>query len=395
MKKAVGWGAGVAALLAVATAVPAFATDPVWANKGHTVLVAGIEFAPNGSTLVTTGADGVKLWFTDTGKMVAGPKTDGPATHRAVIADYTRIVASWVDGQTVVKLWGGILKKEVTLTHEKAVEQVLFPPSGYYVITRSADHIVRVWAAQTGKEVFRTDAWYVVLSPTGGTLALIRDDQTVVLLPWLNEKGTLIPGVMGTPVFSRDGKLVAMPTKEGRMKVWDVATGEERADLGLGTRARFTPDGAAVVVLYQARTTVWDAKTWKVRASIEGEGEVSPDGKLFATRKDEKTAEVWDLETCKVRLTVPLPAGDSRFWPPKFHFSGDSRTLAILLAGCAPTWLEVWDVAAGKLLLHDDAHVLAYSPSGQYLATGYLDGSVRLWDLDALRKERKKCVEKS
>lgn len=98
------------------------------------------------------------------------------------------------------------------------VDEVVFTPDGSRMITVGLDGIVKIWEANTGREMLAFKAhqsliWGLAISPDGQTLATAAADKTA--------------------------------------KLWDVATGEQRLSLAGHTgpliSVEFSPDGRRLV----------------------------------------------------------------------------------------------------------------------------------------------------
>ncbi|HJT79352.1 MAG TPA: WD40 repeat domain-containing protein, partial [Gemmataceae bacterium] len=187
----------------------------------------------------------------------------------------------------------------------------------------------------------------VAFSPDGKTLASGGQDCAVVLWDLVTGKARTTLRGHQEPVacvaFSPDGKLVASGSagvlpgaareKRGQVKLWDAASGKERATLTLGKA------GGPVSALA-----------------------FSADGKFLAAAGE----------------TAPLPSG--------------TRTVNGIVQPLAPGAVGVWETATGKVratLRDEDVpwfQALAFSPDGKRLAavTGLLSpgqgNSVKLWD---------------
>jgi WD40 repeat protein len=108
--------------------------------------------------------------------------------------------------------------------------------------------------------------------------------------------------------FSPDGKTLASGHRGGTIKLWDSATGEERATLeqGHGDSDRyvaFSPDGRVLAAAnyYEGTVTLWDAVTGKYRARLDGHAlyvscvAFTADGKKLASGSYDKTVKLWEV----------------------------------------------------------------------------------------------------
>lgn len=151
----------------------------------------------------------------------------------------------------------------------------------------------------------------------------------------------------------------------------------------------FSPDGASLATIAQDRS--W--RLWNVSAGVSGSAitahngpgacvAYAPDGAAVATAGEDATLRVWSVATGQSRASVELGAN-----AVSAAFSPDSLRVA---AGLGNGVIKIWEIGgpAKAMIGHSGPVVhLSYSSDGRELVSGSLDGSVRIWNLDA-GKER-------
>jgi len=132
------------------------------------------------------------------------------------------VASGRLDG--LVKVWEAQSGREVArMTHESWVEAVAFSPDGRYVASGSQDGTARVWEVKTGREVARMthESWVEA-----------------------------VEGVVYSVAFSPDGKYVVSGNGDGTAWVWEAQTGREVARMTHEDSVwdvAFSPDGKHVV----------------------------------------------------------------------------------------------------------------------------------------------------
>ncbi|WP_329384024.1 trypsin-like peptidase domain-containing protein [Streptomyces sp. NBC_01351] len=324
--------------------------------EGHTAELRSVAFSPDGTTLLTSSADGTALlWDVGTGKTVAPLIDPHGAVGSAVFSpDGTTLATGSEDG--MAQLWNAETGKllDDPMEHASWVNQVAFSPDGATLATACADGTAQLWNVGTGTRrgdpmKHGSPVWALAISPDGRTLATGGEDGTALL--WDMETGKTLgkpmehAGTVYSAAFSPDGTTLATGSVDNNVVLWDVETGKTR-DILTGH------SDAAYSVAF------------------------SPDGRTLASGSADNDAHLWNVETGALMSILTGHTDTVR----AVAFSPDGRTLA---TGSTDTTVRLWDVETGNALVADSGAVnsVAFSPDGATLVTGSHDGTTQLWDV--------------
>ena len=248
------------------------------------------------------------------------------------------------------------------------------------------------------------------------------------------QKQAAWPDATGRGAISPDGKLLATGTLDGKVELWEVASGRRLAsiqaysngDSGLCVALAFSPDGRVLATggpnsdhfiklfdpaaslklirqiptppsagisalgfspngkmlaaaLRHERVLLMDAAGRTERLISMGSGYImatvfSPDSKLLATARDSGVINLWDVQTGQLQATLKGHTATVS----SVAFSPDGGTLA---SGGADSTVRLWDVATGQERIAFKAHSsnetsVAFTPDGTTLISGNWSGVI-------------------
>jgi WD40 repeat protein len=185
-----------------------------------------------------------------------------------------------------------------------------------------------------------------------------------------------------------DSRHVISGSRDGTLRVWDLATGETKTTLqGHNDRVNtvaITPDGRYVVSGSDDSTLrVWDLATGETKTTLRGHTgsvlavAVAPDSRSVVSSSRDGTLRVWDLATGETKTTL-----QDRGTVDALVVTPDSRHVV-------SSWgdlLRIWDLTTGEttriLKGHNDTvNALAVTPDGRYVVSGSQDHTLRVWEL--------------
>jgi WD40 repeat protein len=353
--------------------------------KGHTQLVRSVAFSPDGKTMASSSGDNtIKLWDVVSHSEIATLRGHTKLVRSVAFSPDGKTLAS-ASSDSTIKLWDVASHKELeTLKgHKGEIYSVAFSPDGTTVASGGGlDKIIKLWDVASrsevgelgkpnklGKRESHNNAVYcVAFSPDGKTLASGSIDNTIKLwdvasrdeitmLPRQTEGvNPVLPGHtkgVNSVAFSFGGKMLASGSDDGTIKLWDLASYKELAEL----RDRNN----------------------RIRSVA-----FSPDGKMLASGSDDSTVKLWDV-TENNEL--------AKLWDrvPPVEPSPDEKVLASPSPGNLDKTKKLWDVTSRRRLTtfkghRDMVNCVAFSLEGNTVASGSDDSTIKLWDATSPNK---------
>ncbi|GAA2997808.1 WD40 repeat [Actinokineospora diospyrosa] len=392
--------------------------------------VSSLGYSPTGHLLAgVDGAGQVVLWDLTTRVAITLDHQDG--TARALAFSTTGLLAVAMSNQQVV-LWDTEHRiPRATLSgHETDVHAVAFDRTGTHLAVAGERGNVAVWDLTRSPVIHAGLVTGLAFDPRGEVLAVADYDRMALWDLADRRPRQVLPRQILALAYDPSGGGLATAARD-RLELWDPA--DLRAPLKSDLARTFTPDRLVfsapgqVLGISDDTLTSWDTRR-PDPAVLRPPGPgythyLSTNGQLAAVSGDEFALAVVDLRTSTPRSVLPgheapvrwaefspdgraLASVDAkvpvvRVWdldtggrtdlpgyrdcPGEPRFSPDRR----LLAYCGvDNTITLWDNTRREPLAilsgHTDAvRALAFSPTGDRLATADNDGNVLLWSTDA------------
>ena len=283
---------------------------------------------------------------------------------------------------------------------------VAYTPDGKTVIAAHGDGLIQFWDPRNHEEVGTIDVLSeagargegllsdFTMSPDGRLLAVVgshRDSPRHRPLQgvwmWNRIESRLVRRIevesarLQCLAFSPEGASLATGDESGKIRLWDIASGEELLTLKLGETAiggiAFSPDGMTLAATSLGNgIQLWDLGGGRALGAVDGGSQplalapcFSPDGTLLVFGAPQGDVTLWNRARSGPQLRVQVPAQDSM----AISFSPDGSSLAV----CSDGTISVFGTGTGLLLWRVELEqaretgCVAYSPDGKSIVTGH------------------------
>jgi WD40 repeat protein len=359
---------------------------------GHGSQVSPVVFSRDGERLLTASSDGTaRLWSLLNGAVLAVFEGhSGPVRVTAFAPDGARVMTAGFDG--TVRVWDATaVESRVFAGPGGSIRDANLDPAGRRLLIRAQKGGARLLDVERGTTLLELSGVAAAkLSPDGTVAAFAKRDGTVALYHTMDGAlaGELLGhrGEVSDVAFSPDGTRVMTGGDDGTVRWWRVADGAEERRVAGAARVGVVRLGRMrAIAVTEAGSRIYDATTGALLGGFDlfPDPALSPDEALVATGDERGMVTLWDTATGHAVVRLRAHAGVVSV----VRFSPDGRLVA---SGGEDGKVRVWTVASpggGITLGGHNLQVYALAFDGQgFLASGSLDKTVRLWDVDNARE---------
>ena len=383
--------------------------------------VTSAVFSPDGTRIATGGAGDkiVNLWNAETGQLVQAFADYAPTfiyqVRLAFSPDGARLL---VADNTTLKVWEAVTG---TLIHSLRADDlgenrrrlggrgasfVAFSADGTLALASDYENGLQFWSLATGQlaRTFKSKLGKFVALSADGKRAVSGELYSKVKV-WDVASEQLLhtfeghSNSVGSVATSPDG--ARLLTVDNKLRLWDAASGRlARTIKDRGQSVAFSPDATRLFAASYNAVKLWDVGSGQLVLGVKTASPdlvaFSPDGsKLHAFVTDppslqkgkppERASAVLTWEAASGKPIRSFKVQSSTALRPPVAFSRDGTRFLPVPSSDQP--LTVWDVASEQVLhtfggrSSNHMQSAAFSANSAQIASGHIDGAIKLWEV--------------
>ncbi|ETO02095.1 WD repeat-containing protein [Reticulomyxa filosa] len=310
-----------------------------------------------------------------------------------------KIKLGWINdfNKIIIKYVRGFKLLLILQAHEDTVSSVEFSADGRNIVSASYDHTIRIWDAESGKQlqIFRghTDRVFAArFSLDGRNIVSCSNDGTIRLWNLNAENKVLQPKSDSNKIlsvnFSPDGKYVMSGSKDNTIGLLGVDSKIEMKQFSGHSEdvlsTQFSSDGKMILSSSSDKTiNLWNVESGKILKQFKGHfdsvtrARFSPDDKFIVSCSLDNTIRIWNIETGK---ELKILKGHSKCVNDVKYFP-DGQTI---VSCSSDNTIKLWNVGSGKKIqtLKEDYHAIKcidVSPNGSKMVSGSTNCNIQIW----------------
>ena len=382
--------------------------------EGHDDWTNSANFSPDRKYVVSSSHDKTaRVWNVEKGECV-----DTLIGHAEAVwyAEYSHdgkyiVTASW---DKTIKVWDAKTGEclQTLYGHLDDVHSAKFSPDGKYIVSASYDKTVRVWdfvkdsclavlEGHTNPVIsasFSHDGNLVISGSAqflGSELSSETSDENEIKL-WIWSKGKCIDNYKGhtdrvnTVVFHPSDKQILSASDDNSIIIWKNSFVVNRDSMNLDSispkKFAISPNSDFLAfACWHSEFVLWNTKQGVVDRVNNDFCEVhatafSPNGKSLAIASQGGALHIYDLEHKKISKM-----NGHRGITNSVCFSNDGKHVV----STADDGVRIWNLktqrSQGLEGYTGEANCAVFCPSNKYIAAGFKDNRIRLWDTKSYR----------